>query len=1128
LAQWRWHTEEISQNFGCGQAFPMSKVEPVDATHDKLKRLRACKLWKKLKNGDMHEVTMAEVEELHSCLDDEDMGEVTLEQLGALRQIEELKLNDDDIFELMKECDTDGSSNVNVKELYKALTLGSVAAKLVLDRLKGVTTLHADECSRQDLVDFMTDHHEVESSLWSLPQTMVLFLVFTVSVMNHTRVDLAFEMQQALEDSVLGEGGPFLDKYVHDFPSLWDWMDTSFRSVHLKNDLDNWPYPGRMESYNQIIGGVLFLKQDYMPGPCDQVKPEVAKIYESQRGECSYSGMGDVVEDPRYILYHEDEADIGEKFKQWRKDNWLGANTSTLDIKALFFNAHFNMFTDYTLRITMEDTWGRKDGLIHFGFYQESYLAEPYFNKLHYMCDFIFVFIVFRMFTGELGEMIPAAMNGLDGFQDYWDIWNAIDWMSMLLGLLLSFYWIWVAVDIEWALREEIGKLPSAQLDQEVLMNKTFFSTEALDFRINRKQVESQISSVLDTSGFIASRHGDIRSLVFWNSVFLMLKFFKAFRANPRLNVVIETLSACAVDFVHFSVVLLVVMLVFATMGYIKFGTFVKEFSSFEQSFLMCWRILMGDDNSADLQNTGEEEYIFYAFFWYVTYQAFVVIILMNMTVAIVMDAYTQVNNPNARTMWEQMRVSLKELRETKGFINMWYLVCEFNDDDDPAHPGLTCTSRSLRRAFENDKMSKAQASWLVKEAQKYVQEKNEENQTSLTDALKMIAQVRTESRKTQDMCKSMYLILKSHEDAPKEARYDAIWQGHNPDQMPAMPRTAMASTQSSFMSSPPAQQQQSMGALPSLNVPMQAVDSSASRTASDFGGRPALADDGFASVPSLDRQVSTDFRMPAVGGQANSGAGGAAASQQQLAKIQEQLGQLGMFSQAMFGQMQVQMMQLQAAQETVRSEIVKNADSMTKQMLHFQEHLEKVDMRTDRIDRNVGTVRNSLSDADFDQINRMPQKVVDAVSVAVARAMHNPHCSPLQSGEPLRNTPQFKDKQFEVKVNELSTQVADVLNVVQRQQEMLNMLWRIDAGVRELRHGGSSHHAYDENGCSPGRPHRPSALQPDLPTGSKGSSHEDSAQTSSRPSALNDTRHTPKRSGVASGAVISKPPHGQ
>ena len=55
-------------------------------------------------------------------------------------------------------------------------------------------------------------------------------------------------------------------------------------------------------------------------------------------------------------------------------------------------------------------------------------------------------------------------------------------------------------------------------------------------------------------------------------SFVMMFRFFKAFRANPRLAIAVNTLVKAAVDILHFFVVFLTIFLVFTLMAYITFG----------------------------------------------------------------------------------------------------------------------------------------------------------------------------------------------------------------------------------------------------------------------------------------------------------------------------------------------------------------------------------------------------------------------------------------------------------------------------------------------------------------------------------------------------------------------------
>merc|ERR1719261_463994 len=91
------------------------------------------------------------------------------------------------------------------------------------------------------------------------------------------------------------------------------------------------------------------------------------------------------------------------------------------------------------------------------------------------------------------------------------------------------------------------------------------------------------------------------------------------------------------------------------------------------------------------------------------------------MLLTIVMDNYTAVKGreENPITVWAQAAETYQEIQERKGHEDLWYLICEFEDDDNPAHPSNTVEPRSLRKYFP--KMSKHNAEWLVRETCGYM-----------------------------------------------------------------------------------------------------------------------------------------------------------------------------------------------------------------------------------------------------------------------------------------------------------------------------------------------------------------------------------------------------------------------
>merc|ERR1719235_1878800 len=102
------------------------------------------------------------------------------------------------------------------------------------------------------------------------------------------------------------------------------------------------------------------------------------------------------------------------------------------------------------------------------------------------------------------------------------------------------------------------------------------------------------------------------------------------------------------------------------------------------------------------------------AIVWFCAFQVVVFLILFNMLLAIVMDTYggVKASTENPEKIWNQVVDTLKKTQKTRGHLSLWYLICEFEDDDFPAHPDNCVTPKSLRKAF--NKMTKHNAEYLV------------------------------------------------------------------------------------------------------------------------------------------------------------------------------------------------------------------------------------------------------------------------------------------------------------------------------------------------------------------------------------------------------------------------------
>merc|ERR1719174_1494733 len=163
------------------------------------------------------------------------------------------------------------------------------------------------ECSRWDLLDFLNKESDDMDSLCSLPTTIISFILFFVLMELHINVTTSFFMQEAIQNEVEGEGKPFLGTYVHDVPSFYEWMSTSFVSAQFKSSphkLKQYPYPGRFAAYNQMIGGMQVVKtQTNVPLACEQAS-QLSVIYDQLGGGMCHKA-GDTNSSSEFFLYHE-------------------------------------------------------------------------------------------------------------------------------------------------------------------------------------------------------------------------------------------------------------------------------------------------------------------------------------------------------------------------------------------------------------------------------------------------------------------------------------------------------------------------------------------------------------------------------------------------------------------------------------------------------------------------------------------------------------------------------------------------------------------------------------------------------------------------------------------------------
>ena len=122
-----------------------------------------------------------------------------------------------------------------------------------------------------------------------------------------------------------------------------------------------------------------------------------------------------------------------------------------------------------------------------------------------------------------------------------------------------------------------------------------------LELKDGGTHLETFVSDVVDSFDAIIQIQGAYATMNGINIFLCLLRFLKYCDFQPRMGVVTRTLSLAFQDLANFIALLLIILLLYATMGTIVFGSKMEQFSTYIRSLrtVFTWSVL-GDDVGVD------------------------------------------------------------------------------------------------------------------------------------------------------------------------------------------------------------------------------------------------------------------------------------------------------------------------------------------------------------------------------------------------------------------------------------------------------------------------------------------------------------------------------------------------
>mmetsp|Transcript_119286 Transcript_119286/g.216847 ORF Transcript_119286/g.216847 Transcript_119286/m.216847 type:complete len:852 (-) Transcript_119286:48-2603(-) len=223
----------------------------------------------------------------------------------------------------------------------------------------------------------------------------------------------------------------------------------------------------------------------------------------------------------------------------------------------------------------------------------------------------------------------------------------------------------WFIIMLGWAYLSGLvmmgQKISLLKKDLEVVMDLPSTATRA--------ETEEANSNLRQTATDMIEYTGLYRLLISYYCIILIFRFFTAFRVQPRLAVVTNTLIAVATDLFHFLFIFTPCFVAYVISGNILFGRRIRDFATITASFGAMFRVLY--ENEYPWEDLSAEHFVTAAI-WVWSFLLFVVLVMLNLVLAIILDTYNEVRQKTdaADTIFLFVEILFKRLFLSRSWVH--------------------------------------------------------------------------------------------------------------------------------------------------------------------------------------------------------------------------------------------------------------------------------------------------------------------------------------------------------------------------------------------------------------------------------------------------------------------------
>lgn len=506
-----------------------------------------------------------------------------------------------------------------------------------------------------------------EDDVKGLPWAVLLLLFFAGMNGYHEKMSKQFSMEWAI-DADIEENANFAFsspgymghkgyKDVNSYADFWSWMNLGFLPLTGTSD-GNYTMS---EQSDTVLGEMPldrqrhFLGHNFKIGPIRVAREQVnftecrhRLMAETYNLTCTAFGAPDLelhpeesvitnspllVDTPFTVWLQGSGNESQAKLEEMEREDWLNQQTWRVQVSFLLYNGGQDM-----LSMTHVNFLFARSGRIWKEVTHWTMVLNPYKFWQDFVWDALFYGHVTFLMLCEIKEIFVAVASDrahpVKALRHYANVWNFIDWLMIATSYVILGFWL-------------------MRVEKVLVLERLI-----LDVQAEAHTCQHDCGSHWGTLFASVEEAGQaVRRAATWAAfcpLVILVRLFKAFKAQPRLASVTETLKGASGSLMHFLIVFLAIFGSYSVMGIALFGRDYREFAAFKYATATLFRCMVGDFDFEAMEVAGRT----FAYFFFSTFMLLVVMVMFSMLIAIIMDVYMKIKKKleTAITLWDTIR----------------------------------------------------------------------------------------------------------------------------------------------------------------------------------------------------------------------------------------------------------------------------------------------------------------------------------------------------------------------------------------------------------------------------------------------------------------------------------------